>query len=738
MSLRRSTPSNIEHKGTWQEGAKGIQEVHYGLQGGFGVGYAILALAVLLIGSNALALPAFQEVKSSHKKSDALLLDRHGKVIHELRVDSMGRRLEWVGLGEISPALIKSVIHSEDRRFYEHRGVDWTAAGSAALGYLFGKTQRGASTLTMQLASMLDKSLTPRGSKKTIPQKWAQMKAATDIESTWTKKEIIEAYLNLVTFRGELQGIAAAARGLFGKEPHGLAENEALLLAVLIRSPNASGADVSHRVCRLRESMKSSTRCEDLESLVDRTLTVPYLLRQRVALAPHVAHALLNGTTSSVLSTLDGDLQRFAAAALGHHIGAVRSQNVMDGAVLVVENRTGEILAYVGNIGKESSAWHVDGVRGKRQAGSTLKPFLYALALERRLLTPASLLDDSPLDVSTSTGIYKPENYESDYKGMVSVRTALASSLNVPAVRVINVTGVGPFVQKLRDMRFSHLESDDYYGPSVALGSADVSLYELVNAYRTLANRGVWSKVKLTPEKTKGKGTRVFTEETAFVVTDILSDREARSATFGLENPLVTRFWTAAKTGTSKDMRDNWCIGYSSRYTVGVWVGNFSGHSMWNVSGVAGAAPVWLEIMNWLHKDSKSRPPQRPAGVIASQVQFKDGVEPERAEIFKGGTERTSIAIARGHEEPRIAYPADGTIIALDPDIPEENQVIVFEAEAPDKLSRWVLNNEDIGPANDIVLWKPRNGKYVLSILNSEDKIVDSIEFKVRGTKAAD
>jgi len=708
---------------------------HSGFWSNFNMGYTVLSLIVLLFASSAFALPTFEEVKSSHKNSDAVLLDRHRKVIHELRVDSKGRRLEWVGLGDISPALINSVIHSEDRRFYEHGGVDWQAAGSALIGNLFGKTRRGASTISMRLASMVEKGLTPKASKRTFKQKWDQMKAARVIESLWTKQEIIEAYLNLVTFRGELQGIAAAARGLFGKEPHGLDESEVLLLAVLIRSPNASAEEVSRRACLLRETMKATAPCKDLTGLAEATLTRPYMIRQRTALAPHVAHTLLNSANSSVRSTLDCDLQRFAAAALGRHIGAVKSQNVTEGAVLVAENRTGEILAYVGNIGDESSAWYVNGVKAKRQAGSTLKPFLYALALERRLLTPASLLDDSPLDVPTAAGIYKPENYESDFKGMVSVRTALASSLNVPAVRVIHLTGVGPFVQKLRDMRFSHLESEDYYGPSVALGSADVSLYELVNAYRTLASGGVWSEMRLTPEKDKAKGRRVFSRETAFLVSDILSDREARSTTFGLENPLATRFWTSVKTGTSKDMRDNWCIGYSRKYTVGVWVGNFSGYSMWNVSGVTGAAPVWLEIMNWLHKDSASEPPQKPDGLITRQIEFQDGIEPIRVEIFERGTERMSMDVNHSHKAPRITYPADGTIIALDPDIPEENQIIVFEAQMSDGPFRWALNNENIGNTNDIVSWKPKDGKYVLSILDDRNKLVDSVKFKVRGMK---
>ena len=218
-------------------------------------------------------------------------------------------------------------------------------------------------------------------------------------------------------------------------------------------------------------------------------------------------------------------------------------------------------------------------------------------------------MDDTPLDIAVLNGIYQPKNYDSEFRGLVTSRVALASSLNVPAVRTLSLVGIEPFLSKLRQLGIKDLnESGDFYGPSLALGSADVSLWELVNAYRTLANEGAWSELHLSPEAEYfPKPKRIFSKEGAFLVSDILSDREARSSTFGLENPLATRFWTAVKTGTSKDMRDNWCIGYSRKYTVGVWVGNFSGEPMWNVSGITGAAPIWIEMMNWLHRDHVPR-----------------------------------------------------------------------------------------------------------------------------------
>ena len=242
-------------------------------------------IASLVIVSSAHALPTFQEVKDSYKKSDAILMDRHGKAIHELRVDSKGRRLDWINIKDISPALIKAVIRSEDKRFYEHHGVDWMAVGSAVIKNVFVGTPRGASTITMQLVSILDKKLKPKTSKRTLDQKWNQINAATEMERAWTKDEIFEAYLNLITFRGELRGISAASRGLFDKEPSGLNEEEALILAALIRSPNAGIEDVTKRACILGSSLKSDIRCDDIKVLAQKALAGAYSVRQRISLS---------------------------------------------------------------------------------------------------------------------------------------------------------------------------------------------------------------------------------------------------------------------------------------------------------------------------------------------------------------------------------------------------------------------------------------------------------------------
>jgi penicillin-binding protein 1C len=373
-------------------------------------------------------------------------------------------------------------------------------------------------------------------------------------------------------------------------------------------------------------------------------------------------------------------------------------------------------------------------VLARRQAGSTLKPFLYALALEQGLLTPASLLDDTPLQVPTATGLYVPQNYDRLFRGTVTLRTALSASINIPAVRTLLLVGPGPFLSRLRDLGFESLREDaDYYGYALALGSADVTLWELANAYRSLANRGRWSPPKLRPEDAAGKPVSVMDSRAAALITDILADREARAATFGLESPLATRFWTAVKTGTSKDMRDNWCLGFSEHYTVGVWVGNFSGEPMRNVSGVSGAAPVWLDLMKLLHARRPSRPPRPPAGIVRAAVSFQPGLEPPRTEWFIAGRE-PAAAIQRNtlQQSPRIVYPPPGTLIRLDPEIPPGRQRVPLRFQPEAGQCEWVLNDRKTGVSDPLWLWKPEPGNHVLAIVDRENRVLDQVGFSVK------
>jgi penicillin-binding protein 1C len=699
------------------------------------IGTAATALWLMLCRAD-VGLPPFTDVRDSFRPSDNSLLDRHGNILHERRLDFQVRRLAWTSLADISPALQAAVIATEDRRFYRHAGVDsWAIVGSVARR-LVGKPLRGASTISMQLTTLIDPELRQRRSPRTILQKWLQIRLALALERCWSKAEILEAYLNLVSYRGELQGIAAAASVLFGKAPHGITPIEAAILAVLLRGPNAEPAIIARRVWALLQTHSGAATAQDITISVERAVATPVSTGPRAALAPHVAQRVLRPTDGprSVSSTLDSHLQAFAAETLRRHLLGIRAQHVYDGAVLVVENYSGDVLAYVAGSGDLSSARHVDGIQARRQAGSLLKPFLYGMAIERKMLTPASLLEDEPLNVPVVGGLYRPRNYDEGFRGLVSVRTALAGSLNIPAVRTLGLVGAEDFVEELRRLGLDGAnESGDYYGPSLALGSVDASLWELLQAYRTLANGGMWSPLRLTPgEPATQSGRRVYSEATTFLLSHILSDRDSRSITFGLESPLATRFWSAVKTGTSQEMRDNWCIGYTRYFTVGVWVGNLSGEPMRHVSGVVGAAPIWGDIVAWLHRTTPSSPMAPPTGVVERQVGFPGGIEPERHEWFLRGTEPLMPQKYLAGGIPQVRTPVSGEVIALDPDIPAAHQRIVFMGDDASVAQRWVLNGQELGAVAGPLLWEPIPGQHTLSLVDDERRVLDTVRFEVR------
>ena len=679
--------------------------------------------------------PSFAEVRASWIPSDAILLDRHGAVLQQVRQDRAIRRLDWTPLAGISPALIKAILLAEDRRFYEHGGLDGPGLLSAVADWPRTGHLRGASTLTMQLAGLLDNRLNNGRSGRRLIQKLRQMATALALERTWTKDEILEAYLNRSSFRGEWQGIAANTKSLFGKDASGLTEPEAILLAALLPAPNAAVPRLTARACAIARAGRFSVDCPALERLAGEVLKSSRPVHaEGPREAAHLARRLLHQPGERLVSTLDARWQRLAREALEEQLAGLAGRNVRDGAAIIVDNPTGEVLAYVGSAGAMSSAAEVDGAAARRQAGSTLKPFLYGLALERRYLTTASLLDDTPVNLETSTGLYIPQNYDHEFKGRVSMRTALAASLNVPAVRTLILVGVEAFRDRLVDLGYAGLtEAGEYYGFSLALGSAEVSLLEQVNAYRALANGGVWSPLRFLPD-TGGHSARrrVMSEEAAFLIGDVLSDEASRSVTFGLDSPLATRYWSAVKTGTSKDMRDNWCIGYSQRHTVGVWVGNFEGDAMREVSGVSGAAPAWAMIMNGLMAEAIDSPPKVPDRLIRSTVRFDPPVEPERVEWFIAGTETSRVQAGDEHHRARIESPPDGVIIALDPDIPVDNQKVWFRARGVNQ-ARFLLDERDLGPADSPLDWMPEPGQHRLSLRHPDDgRILDAVHFQVR------
>jgi len=632
------------------------------------------------------------------------------------------RKLDWATFGDISEPLKQDVIRIEDQRFYKHHGFDIKAM-FRSLSHLLTGRKEGFSTISMQVVALLDPSLKPHGwSFNSFYKKIRQIMLASRLERSLTKDQILDVYLNLVSFKGELEGISAASEGLFNKHPSGLDKTESLILASLVKNPNFAKDKLKARVCYFSKELGQD--CSTAASMIDVIYDHPHAIRSIQLLNPTLAKELLKGK-KSVDSTIDADLQMVAQSSLDEQISSLRLQNVTQGAVLVIENRTGNILAYVSGSDSAEQSF-VDGVRAKRQVGSSIKPFLYALALEKKYLTAASLIDDYPINIPLAfRGIYRPNNFDNTFHGLVTFRQALASSINIPAVKVLDIVSVDSLLGFMKSLKIELSQEPDFYGLSLALGSIDLDLFEMTRAYGAFANGGLLHEISFF-KNDKNIDERVVSEETAFIISDILSDKNARSITFGMESSLNTIFWSAVKTGTSKDMRDNWCIGFTDKYTVGVWVGNFSGESMWNVSGVSGAAPVWAKVMSYLNRGDVSQKPKQPANVVMQEVMNVAQGKQKYDEYFIKGTEQAVFESAGKGQTPKIIYPPMGTIFAIDPDIPKKNQRIIFEASV----------NSPIYSINGIITknpsWDPKRGKYTLRLLDKKNKVLDSVSFYVK------
>lgn len=695
----------------------------------------VLTACVLSLSLPAHATPSFAEVKAAWRSSEVTYTDRAGEPLQTLRHDSTARRLDWVALHDLSPALIDALLAAEDQRFHAHQGVDWSAVAQSVWDNLSRDRARGASTLTMQLAALLDRDLAIHGERRTPSQKVSQALAARALESQWSKSEILEAYLNLTGFRGELVGVDATSEALFGASARALSRTDAALLASLVRGPNAHHRVVADRACALSRRLAASgiavENCEALRLRAQQTLGRSYRLPPRLNDAPHFARLVADQQPSShgtVKTTLVAPIQRVALASVQRHLAEMSSRNMRDAAVIVLDNASGEVLAYVGNGGALSRAPQLDMVRTRRQAGSTLKPLIYAAAFESRLLTAASILDDSPTGFAAAGGLYAPQNYDRDFKGLVTARTALAASLNIPAVKVLDVIGLDRGYSALSRLGLEvDAEAPDFYGYALALGGVDVSLANLTNSYRAMAQAGHHSPWRPVAQTLRSPGRASLSAAAAFIVSDILADPGARALTFGTDSVLATRIWTAVKTGTSKDMRDNWCIGFSEHYTVGVWVGNADGTPMKDVSGVAGAAPIWADVVHALHGDLPSRPPVPPEDVVAQSITFAATGEAPRREWFIRGTEthRVSAAVASA---ARIVYPTAGLIIALDPDIPKGRERVPIDLSAPAPGSRLKLNGRWLTEPH----FQPRVGRHRLELVDAGGRVTQQLTFEVR------
>ena len=558
------------------------------------------------------------------------LTDRHGEALRELRVG--GRFAQHSRLEEVPDNLVRAMLAAEDKRFFEHRGVDLLALSRAVFGNVrHGRVTSGASTITQQLVKISD----PR--PRTFSAKIVEAARALRLEQLWTKEEILEAYLNRIDFGNLNVGIAAAADFYFGKPPADMSDAEAAFLAGLPKNPNR--LNPHQRLAAAKRRQETVLRRMEANGWLSAEMSklasqeeLRLRSRQRTFRAPHFVDLALQELPShelaSVRTTLDLNLNRFAEEVVRERLAKLQGKNVGDSAVVVLDNRTGEVLALVGSGDYFApGTGQVNGAVARRSAGSTFKPFTYLLALERGA-TPATVVADVPTSFDTAAGFYRPENYSKRCSGPMRYRPALANSLNIPAVRVLSSVGGAPVLrERLQSWGMTTLEkAPEVYGLGLTIGNAETRLLELANAYATLARLGDWKPYRLwlapgvSPREHGAVSPSAETRDAAWLIADMLSDPAARAQAFGLQSPLRFDFPVACKTGTSTDFRDNWAMAYTPEFTVGVWVGNFDGSPMHEVSGVTGAAPIMHAVMDHLHARFGTTWFPQPANIVERAV----------------------------------------------------------------------------------------------------------------------
>jgi len=594
------------------------------------------ALAAALFGW--FLLPLFFPLPTSltdNPSASPVLLDRDGKPLHHLVLPDFTRSSP-VALDQVPADLIACTLAAEDKRFRSHGGIDLLATARAAKdAVLHRRSVSGASTITQQLVK-----LSSPAAPRTLSTKLGEALLARHLEMKWSKDRILTAYLNRLPYGNHRSGPAEAARFYFQKPLADLSLGESALLAGLPQAPSRLDP-LKHpaRALARRGIVLDRLAATYDASRISAARTEPLNLRPLPdkPLAPWLP-ASFGGSIATTRLSLDADLQQDIEAIVREELDKLSASNLKHAAVVVLDNDTREILALVSSGDwRDPNGGQINGALVPRSPGSALKPFTWLLAFEKGGLHPGSIVADIPTRFRTKEGLDAPENYDRTFRGPVTVCEALACSLNVPAMRALNdLGGPRPLHQLLLELGLDTIGPDPApYGLGLTLGNAPVRLLDLTNAYATLAEGGVhrqarlwmvdgrwWivdgnAKASAAPSSTiSDPPSTICHLSSAYLIAEILADPVARAPSFGRRGPIELPFRCAAKTGTSSDFRDNWCLGFTAKYTVGVWAGNFDNSPMKGLSGVAGAGPVFHRTMLRLHRDEKPEWLDRPAGLV--------------------------------------------------------------------------------------------------------------------------
>jgi penicillin-binding protein 1C len=530
-------------------------------------------------------------------------------------------------LDKVSPELLKAIIAKEDSWFYWHPGINIFAIARAAyLNIISGKRISGASTITMQLARLLQPA------ERTYLNKLIEILRAFQLELHYSKDKILEMYLSYLPYGGNIEGVKSASFIYFNRPANKLSLAQAVTLAIIPNNPNKYRLDrVNKYILNKRNIWLNKFKKEKIfpDKVIDDALDEPLDTKRYSIpkLAPHFSNYLAENYNGDILqTTIDLRLQKLSEKLLLNYVERVKGKDVTNGAVLVIDNRNMNIVAYCGSADfyNNATAGQVNGIVAMRSPGSTLKPFLYAQAFDSGLLTPKMKLLDIPTDFSG----YLPENFDLKFNGNVTVEFALINSLNIPAVRLLRKTGLNTFLNILEKENFTDIKKrKEQFGLSVILGGCGVTLEQLTRAYTVFAQDGELFNINYLKNNNKQKERRIFSKASSYLIGNILSNNERPDfPNTMLNNTKLPRI--AWKTGTSYGKRDAWAVGFNPRYTIGVWMGNFNGKGSPHLSGAEMAVPLLFDLFNSIDYNSDNKWFPQPFDVYKRQVCSQTGMLP--------------------------------------------------------------------------------------------------------------